>query len=323
MFDWLRLAAVFSRSRDLRPGPDPRYTVDKNVSAGNGWKVDRFRSKKPTGASLVLLHGWTLCGKDDLRLQAFARSLAIAGVECCVPTLPGLAALSFDRQDVTGLRALLDDSSAPPGIMGFSLGGSYALLAASGVARQPRFLASIGGYGDLPAVFHRFAMSGRQKPSDPTSNGAWVYQKLVLAWRLRDVIPLSIETRTELRGLLQAFCEGSNRVAAWNFCQRILGDTDWEAEDERRQEATTLLELSVAEHPPKLGCPVVILHDQNDQTIASSEAHVIAKSVQRGSPGIHIEVMVTRLLQHVTPGLVWRPGEVIHMLRLLAPLLRG
>jgi pimeloyl-ACP methyl ester carboxylesterase len=322
MFDWLRLAAVFSRSRDLRPGADPRCTVDKDVRAGNGWKVDRFRAKQPTGAYLVLLHGWTLRGKDDLRLQAFARSLAIAGVECCVPTLPGLAMLTFDREDVAGLRALLDDSPSPPGIIGFSLGGGYALLAASGGPRQPRFLASVGGYGDLSATFHRSTEWGRQRPSDPTTKEAWVYQKLALAWRLREVVPLSAETRDELRSLLESFCEGHNVAAAWAFCQRVLGDTDWETEDERRQDAATLSALSVAEHPPELACPVVILHDKNDETVPPSEAQVVAEAVRRGSPGIRIEVMVTDLLQHVTPDLTWRPREVFHLLRLLSPLLR-
>jgi pimeloyl-ACP methyl ester carboxylesterase len=322
MFDWLRLAAVFSRSRDLRPGADPRCTVEKNVRASNGWQVDRFRPNKPSGAYLVLLHGWTLRGKDDLRLQAFARSLAIAGVECCVPTLPGLAALTFDREDVVGLRALLDDSPSPPGIIGFSLGGSYGLLAASGGACRPRFLASMGGYGDLPATFHRSTQWGRQRPSDPATNEAWVYQKLALAWRLRDVIPLPVAAQNELRGLLEAFCEGHNVADAWSFCQRILGDVDWETEDERRQDPATLSALSVVEHPPQLDCAVAILHDKTDETIPPSEAYVLAESVRRGSPGIRVEVMVTDLLQHVSPDLTWRPREIFHLLRLLSPLLR-
>ena len=169
VFDWLRLAAVFSRSRDLHPDADPRCSVEKNVRAANGWRVDRYRPKKPSGAFLVLLHGWTLRGKDDLRLQAFARSLAIAGVECCVPNLPGLAMLTFDTGDVLGLRALLGECPSRPGIIGFSLGGSYALLAASDHANQPRFVVSVGGYGDLPATFRRSTQWGRQRPADPVA----------------------------------------------------------------------------------------------------------------------------------------------------------
>jgi pimeloyl-ACP methyl ester carboxylesterase len=323
MFDWLRLAAVFSRSRDLRPAADPRCSVEKDVRAANGWRVDRYCPAKPSGAFLLLLHGWTLRGKDDLRLQAFARSLAIAGVACCVPDVPGLATLGFDQGDVVGLRALLDECPSRPGVIGFSLGGSYALLAASAHANQPRFIASVGGYGNLPATFRRSTQWGRQRPDNPVAREAWVYLKLALAWRLREVIPLPAAAQDELRGLLEDFCEGANLEVSWKFCQRVLGDADWESEDERRQNPTTLSALSLAEHPPRLACPVVILHDKTDPTIPPCEAQVAAEAIRLGSPDVRIEVMATDLLTHVRPGLTWRPGQVFRLLRLLSPLVGG
>jgi pimeloyl-ACP methyl ester carboxylesterase len=326
MLDWLRLAAVFSRSRDLHATSDPRCRVEKDLRAGNGWRVDRFVPTKPSGASLVLLHGWTVRGKDDPRLQAFARALAIAGVACQVPQVPGLAALTFDRDDVAGLRALLDECPTPPGppgIVGFSFGGSYALLAASDHAKQPRFIVSVSGYGNLPAAFRQAMQWGRLRPTDPMASEAWVYQKLVLAWRLRATIPLSVRAQSELQELLVRYCEGTNVAAAWSFCQQVLGNTDWESEDERRLDTATMSALSLAEHPPRLACPVVVLHDKTDQTIPPSEARIIAEAVHRGSPQVRVDVMVTELLNHVTPGLAWRPREILRFLRLLSPLVRS
>ena len=322
MLDWLRLAAVVSRARDLRPTAAARCHVERDVRAGNGWRVDRFVPWRPSGALLVLLHGWTVRGKDDPRLQAFASSLAVAGVECHVPQVPGLAALTFDRDDVTGLRALVDESQTALGLVGFSFGGSYALLAASDSATPPRFVVSVSGYGDLPASYRQAMQWGRQKPEDPLACEAWLYQKLVVAWHLRDVIPLSDQTKADLHDLLARFCEGQNRPAAWSFCQRILGGKDWETEDESRQDPATLSALSLAEHPPHLACPVVLLHDKTDQTVPPSEASVIAEAVRRGSPEVRIDVMVTELLNHVAPGLAWRPWEIIRLLRLLSPLVR-
>jgi pimeloyl-ACP methyl ester carboxylesterase len=322
MLDWLRLAAVFSRSRNLHAGPDPRCAIERDVQVGN-WLVDRFVPAKPSGASLIIAHGWTLRGKDDTRLQAFAQSLAIAGVACVVPHLPGLAQLAFDRDDVKGLRTVLDASTTPTGLVGFSLGGAYALLAASGCEDRPRFVISVGGHADLAAAFSRCTAWARQVPSVPTDHEAWVYQKLALAWRLRDVIPLSPSQQQELRGLLEAFCEGKNVPASWEFCHRALGDTDWETVDEKHQDAATLAALSPSAHPPRLACPAVILHGRGDPTMPSSEAERLAEAIRRGSPDARVEVMVTDLLEHVHASVAWRPGEVMRLLRLLSPLVRA
>jgi pimeloyl-ACP methyl ester carboxylesterase len=322
MVDWLRLAAVLSRSRDLRPGGDPRCKVETNVRAGNGWLVDRFVPTTPSGGSVILLHGWTLRGKDDVRLQAFARSLAAAGVDCVVPHVPGLAALTFDCDDVTGLRALLSEAASPPGLLGFSLGGGYAFRAASGCKDRPRFVISVGAYADLAETFRRAVAWGRHRPSAPADHEAWVYQKLAMAWRLRDAIPLSPSAQHELRGLLEMFCEGENVEASWRFCQRVLGEVDWETADQQRQDAAVLAELSLVGHPPRLACPAIVLHGQNDPTLPPGEAELVADSVRRGSPGVRVDVMVTDLLQHVHPSAAWRPLEVMRLLRLLSPLVR-
>lgn len=323
VFDWLRIAAVLSRSRDLRLRDHPRCKVEKNVRAGNGWLLDRYVPRNPSGGSLILLHGWTMRGKDHTRLRVFAQALAVAGVECIVPHVPGLAALSFDADDVRGVRAILDACPSPPGLLGFSLGGGYALLAAHGAQDRPRFVVSVGSYADLGESFRRAMAWGRQTPAVPTAEEAWVYQKLAVAWRLRDVIPLALPLEQELRGLLEAFCEGDNVEASWRFCQRVLGDADWETVDEERQDARTMAALSVVDNPPRLGCPVVILHGASDPSMPSDEAQRLADAVRRGSPDIRVDVMVTELLEHIRPSVAFHPGEVIRLLKLLSPLVRA
>lgn len=320
MFDWLRLAAVLSRSRDLR-APPRRCRIEKDAVAACGLRLDRFVPAQPVGAGLVLLHGWTLRGKEDLRLQAFARALADAGIECRVPQLPGLAALLFDPADVAGLRGLLEEADNPPGLVGFSFGGSYALLAAGGSTRQPRFVISVSGYGDLPAAYRHAMAWSRRVPDHPPRNEAWLYYRLALAWRLREAIPLPVAA--QVRALLESFCDGPDGEAVWRFCAEALGGVDWPAEDERRQDTDTLAALCLTRHPPRLACPVVILHDQTDDTVPTAQAGLLADAVRRGSPGTHVEVMVTALLSHVRPGLRWHPGELVRLLRLLTPLVQA
>jgi pimeloyl-ACP methyl ester carboxylesterase len=324
MFDWLRLAAVLSRSQKLHALPDRRCRVEKDVMAGCGFRLDRFVPARPVGASLILLHGWTLRGKDDLRLQAFARALASAGVECRVPHLPGLAGLIFDRNDIVGLRAMLEEGPSPPGLVGFSFGGSYAVLAASHAVRQPRFVVSVSGYGDLPSAYRHVIDWSRQVPEHPACCENWLYCRLAHAWRVRDAFALAAGPREELRRLLESFCEGPDGEAVWRFCCEALGGVDWPTEDEHRQDVATLAALSVAEHPPHLACPVIILHDKNDDIMPASEASVLADAVRRGSPNAPVDMMVTTLLSHVTPGsLAFRPAEILRLLRLLTPLVRA
>jgi pimeloyl-ACP methyl ester carboxylesterase len=323
LFDWLRLAGVFSRARDLHAGPDPRCQVAADRSSPEGWRFDRFMPRQPSGGALLLLHGWTLRGKDDARLQAFARALAIAGIECVVPHIPGLADLAFAESDVAGLRPFLADPDRRLGVVGFSLAGSYALLAASACPRQPRFIATVSAYGDLPATYQRWQDRGTEAPAEPAERESWVYQKLVLAWRQRAAVGLPASVQTELRDYLLGFCDGKQTEPAAAFYARALRGTDWEAVDRRAQDPAVLRALSPAVRPPQLGCPVVILHDQGDRGVLPCEASVLADAVRRGSPGVRVEVMVTNLLEHVRPNWLRRPGELLRFFRLLAPLVQG
>ncbi len=326
-FDWVRLAGVLARSRDLRGEADPRCLVERDRRSDRGWLVDRFIPKKPSGAALLLLHGWTLRGKDDHRLQAFAKALAVAGVESFVPHIPGLASMAFEPDDVAGLRGLLEHQlehrERPLGVMGFSFGGSYAMLAASGCTPQPRFIVTMSAYGDLPATYQRSLDGDKQAPSDPTARESWIYQKLAMAWRQRTVVGLTAPVQEELRELLMTFCEHNRTEASCDFWSRKLSDIDWQAAEQGQQDPKVLSALSPALDPPRLGCPVAILHDKYDRAVWPCEAGVLADAVRRGSPGIRVDVMVTDLLQHVRPGTIWRPGEILRLFSLLTPLVRG
>ena len=320
MRDLARLVGVLSRAKKLHPGPDPRCVRGENRVAGNGWGFDSYAPRKPTGGRLVLLHGWTLRGKDDPRLVAFAQSLAVAGIACVVPHLPGLADLALQPADVEGLGQFLKEEGAEAGVVGFSLGGSYALLAARAAA--PRFVTAISGYGDLPGLYAHWAAWGKTPPTETSARESWLYMKLVLAFRLRRGLRWSEAEQRELEKHLRAFCEGGDRGGAWAFYERALAPHDLEALDGRAQDPSVLRELSLVEHPPTLTCPVVILHDKHDAAVPASQADLAAQAVRAGSPGITVEVLVTELLQHVSPKMALKPWEIARLLSLLSPLVQ-
>jgi pimeloyl-ACP methyl ester carboxylesterase len=317
LLDWARLAGVLARARDGRVDDDPRCHVDKDGRAANGWSVDHFQPQRPNGGSLLLIHGWTLQGKEDHRLQSFARSLAIAGVRCVVPRVPGLADMRWIRSDVDGLRALLAEETVPIGVVGFSFGGTYGLLAASGSPRV-RLVASVSGCSDVAALFPHWEKWGQMPPADQIARESWLYQKLVLAWQRRERLEPAVQA--ELREHLLAFCHSGGKTAAWAFYERSLSQTNWEAEARDHQDPADLQALSLTAHPPRLTCPVAVLHDKIDPSVPATEADLVVQAIRRGSPTAHVEVMVTDLLRHVSANLAWRPGEILRLLRLLSPL---
>jgi len=320
MRDWARLLGVLSRAKDLHPGPHPGCARAENLVAGNGWRFDRYSPCKPQGGKLVLLHGWTLKGKDDPRLVAFAQSLAIAGIDCVVPHLPGLADLALDPSDVEGLGVFLREEGLAAGVVGFSLGGSYALLAAKAAA--PRFVITISGYGDLSTLYAHWSAWGKHPPASSTARDSWLYLKLVVAWRLRRSLALPEADQRELETHLRAFCENGVRESLWAFHERVLVSHDLEAADNQIQDPSVLRALSLVEHPPVLACPVVILHDKHDAAVPAAQADLAAQAVRKGSPGIVVEVLVTELLHHVSPKMALKPWEITRLLSLLSPLVR-
>ena len=320
MRDWARLLGVLSRAKALHTGPDPRCARRENLVAGNGWRFDRYIPIKPSGGRLVLLHGWTLRGKDDPRLVAFARSLAIAGIDCAVPHLPGLADLALDPADVEGLGVFLREEGNASGVVGFSLGGSYALLA--GKAASPRFVTAISGYGDLPALYAHWSSWSKHRPDSQAERESWLYLKLVLAWRQRRNFALPESDQRELKKHLRGFCETGDHEPAWAFYERVLAPLDLEVLDAQAQDPSALRALSLVDHPPVLACPVVILHDKNDAAVPASQADIAAQAVRAGSPGIGVEVLVTELLEHVSPKMALKPWEIARLLSLLSPIVR-
>lgn len=319
MFDWVRLLGVFSRARAPLAPSDPRCRTRKDLRATNGWVMDRFEPTKTTGNHLVLLHGWTLNGKNDPRLQAFAQSLAVAGTACVVPTLPGLADLAFRTADVEDLAAFLAEEGDGAGVLGFSLGGTYAVLSIRGI--RPRVVISISGCGDLPALYDHWDKWGKKLPDKAAARDTWLYMKLVLAWRLRDVLGLTADELLQLRNLLLAYCAGAGRDAEWAFYERSLRRFDLETLDMQHQDPAVLQALSPTLHPPRVPCPVSILHDKNDEGMPACQAPAMAAAIEQGSPGIEVDVLVTALLSHVSPKIALRPGEILRLLHLLSPLI--
>ncbi|MFO7893271.1 MAG: hypothetical protein R6U63_06045 [Longimicrobiales bacterium] len=147
----------------------------------------------PGGSTLpgwVALHGLTHRGRAHESLEAIARALAASGAAVLVPDIPEWRALHVAPETAveTIQAAVLDLDGRPftapgrTGVIGFSFGGTHALVAATEPALEGHLAAvtSWGGYADLRRTL-RFAflgdheLDGEAHHLDPDPYGRWIF----------------------------------------------------------------------------------------------------------------------------------------------------
>jgi hypothetical protein len=121
-------------------------------------------------AVMVLVPGAAVLGRDEPRLQAFARSLARAGFAVLVPELPEVRQLRLSRADGDRVSAALRQlhewqPGAPLGVAAISYAVAPAIIAAlqDDIAPGVAFIAGVGGYRDTETVI-RFVTTGVFRP---------------------------------------------------------------------------------------------------------------------------------------------------------------
>jgi pimeloyl-ACP methyl ester carboxylesterase len=161
-----------------------------------------------SGFPLVVLHGLTREGFSDARLVRFCKMLAAVGLCVYTPNLQGLCMMDPDPTDVESIRALLKaltkELKSQIGLIGFSFGGTYALLASSSpeVAGSVRFVLAVGAYYSLESVFDRtFSPSG---PRDLSPEAT--YALCALDWKFRQMLPLTKGEIVAFEELMDHFC---------------------------------------------------------------------------------------------------------------------
>ena len=138
-------------------------------------------------AAMVLVPGAAVLGRDEPRLQAFARTLARAGFAVLVPELPEVRQLVLSRADGDRVADALRQLNGrlpglPLGVAAISYAAAPAIIAAieEDLAPKIAFVLAIGGYRDAHAAI-RFATTGAFRPRGesrefrvaPNAYGRW------------------------------------------------------------------------------------------------------------------------------------------------------
>ncbi len=320
------IAAGAAPSRLKNSSSEPRISKVSFPAGGRTVGGDLYLSVAKPAAAVLLLPGAAEKGKNDPRLQAFARSLARGGFAVLVPDFESFRSLKVNSGDITGTAdafAWLSarEDLAPGGRAGmfsFSYASGPAILASlhPRIAGRVRFIMAVGGYYDVKQVLTFFTTGyfldgGRWRRMEPNSYGKWIF----------------------VLSNLERLSEASDRKLFEEMALRKLKDQDAAVDDlaDRLTAEAKNLYLFVENRDPSLathllsGLPerirreiraldlsgydlsrarsrFILVHGYDDDIIPYTQSEALAKNLPRG----RVRLYLVHGLQHVDlePGLI-------------------
>jgi pimeloyl-ACP methyl ester carboxylesterase len=325
-----RLAALVARLARFSPdaGPDSRVDERRGQRTADGLVFDDYRPRERTTGTGTLVHGMSPEGAADPLVVHFARNVAVAGVRCIVPTLPGLADCRWDPRDLDVLArsVALAAEAGPgrPGLVGFSYGATHALAAAvrADVAPHLRFVLVLGSCDSVEQLHADYRDEWAHALRDDAEEDDRIYAQLVLAWRHRDALGLDDGRRGELRDLLRRFCHASSLEEKRRFHAAHLADLDLLALEERDGDCAAYEALSLRGKLSRIACPVRLVHDRHDHVVPCGHSERLFAELKALPGGERHGLLITSLLGARKSVVLPRPTELVRMFAALAPLLR-
>lgn len=303
-----------------------RSVVERQECLPSGTRMVIYEHRHRKLAACVAVHGVSINGGLDPRLVHFARTVAHFGTTCVVPTLRGLASCQWDTSDLDELASTVaftaDTIHQPVGLIGFSFGGSYALIVAGRLEllKHITWVITLGAYHNLAEVLKGCAQNLKR---DPQSNTEWdeaIYQRLVFLYGQRDALAFSREVWQEVEMLLKRYCSGASLEEKRRFYDHYLRDLNSEVFN-RLPEPEGLRELSPAGSLEHLPCPVTLIHDRHDQVVSPAQAERLFSELKMRHSNKGHRLVLTSLLSHVSAS-NWLNGlEVIRLANALSPLI--
>jgi pimeloyl-ACP methyl ester carboxylesterase len=241
---------------------------------------DLYDPGRPAPA-IILVPGAAVQGRADARVVRVARALARARRVVFVPNLE-LFERRFEPVDVDRLvaatEALLDDERVDGGVsmLGFSYGGSFALLAAADprISRSIEQIATFGAYFDMRGVVQALTtgvslVDGRRFPWKPHPDAARIVRE-----QATRAVPKS--QRILLRDALDAGIDRSKLPQQARAVLDVLENEDprrtFELIEELPSKTRQLLEMfSPATVAGRIETPVLALHSTDDPAVPYGE----------------------------------------------------
>ncbi len=265
------------------PQPWTRPVAVEETELGAGVTGDIYNGGDGAPA-ILFVPGATRRGRDDARVIEAATALAQAGRRVFVPEL-SLYERVFLRSDVerlvASIQALAQEERV--GIVGFSYGGSFALIAASdpAVAGDVGYVATFGAYYDLTHVIQGITTRSTALDGDlVTFETVAEARRILLQAAARLVGGAQAD---ELERALEAG-DPSGLAPEATRVYELLENTDPRRVDElvARLPGTireTLRAFSPSSHISGLDVPVFIMQAKNDAATPWTEAVLLDRAL--------------------------------------------
>lgn len=316
----VRLALGVNRTQS-----DPSV-VEHEESLPTGTRMVVYQHLHKKLAACVAVHGVTTNGGQDPRLIHFARTVAHFGTTCVVPTLRGMASCQWETSDLDELANVVTFAAEtirqPVGLIGFSFGGSYALLVAgrSKASERIRWIITLGAYHDLAEVLGGYVLNLQH---EPRNDGEWdeaIYQRLVFLYGHRNAVALSQEVWRKLEGLLNRYCWEASLEEKRGFYDHYLQDLDTGV-FKRLPEPEVLKKLSPKANLEQLKCPVTLIHDRHDQAVPLAQAKRLSAELEALDNSKHHRLVLTSQLSHVSLSSWLNVPDMTRLANGLSPLM--
>ena len=309
-------------SRRPRPNRPPRC-IQRVSYERAGLHYDVYEPARSARKTFILLHGLTLEGENDPRLIRLATCLAFARLRIVALRLPGLMACRFDPGDVQAIAKMIQCLSAgrqePIGLIGFSLGAGLGLIAAAlpEVKNDIDSLFLFGSYSRLRDLQVHFMKLAQQAPQQEDDWDAFIWIRLVLAYRQIDRLSVDQADREEIQNHLMRYCHGLSLRDKRGFFDRVLKDLPVDR-------AALLLDdqlleqLSPAHRLHDIKGRVYLLHDAHDRIVPPDHSIGIFDQLCRLGQEDRVHLLISPLLSHVSVPKVSAMAEALRLLRMIS-----
>jgi hypothetical protein len=296
-------------------------------SDGNLYDV-YLPEKKRAGKIIIALHGISINGKKDVRLIHFAQCLAQKGVICVVPDLPGLMEGDFQINDVAVLKSLIKDIGnkfcQPIGIIGFSFGGSYALLAATDdeISARLDFILTFGACYSLKIMFKDWLRRDDELSLDDNKLNNRIYTQLFFARKYHHQLAIDKKTFDDIELLLKRYCHEASIEEKKNFYLNKIVNLNLPEKAAKSYDENVLAYLSLDGKMNKIKTRVSLIHDKNDTLVLPVQSSLIYEELMKNSDNKQHSLLLTSLISHVVPGDI-RLSEVIGLYKSMGLIFAG
>lgn len=297
--------------------------VTMDAQTPEGIAYDLYQPARAAAATVIVVYGLDLAGETDSRLVRFASACASAGLRAAVPHLAGLKSYCFSQDDIQAIAGLAESLhrrfSSPIGVIGFSAGGSYALLAAGRGLEWIDPIVLFSPYYSLDGT------PPIRRPKDKAqlvTDSDWDYYlwcQFIGAFRSLDRSDFSAAERAEVIEMLGEFCNAGLERKRQVY-QKLLASRPPYEISESLFAGQDLSPFSLAGKLGQVRGRVFLLHDPNDDMIPPEHSRcILAELEQRGPPAVQ-DLLVTNLISHVMPAYHFHPSEGIKVIRMLSHL---